>query len=43
MHIQYCYSRFDFPNFRSQIQTMHHAVFFTFYFWFSHSSPKAVE
>jgi hypothetical protein len=23
--------------------SMRHAVFFTFYFWFSHSSPTAVE
>jgi len=33
-----CYSRFD-----TSENTMRRFAFFTFYFWFSHSSPQAVE
>jgi hypothetical protein len=33
-----CYSRFD-----TSENAMRHFAFFTFYFWFSDSSPTAVE
>jgi hypothetical protein len=38
MLTQCCYSRFD-----TSENDMRHFAFFTFYFWFSDSSPTAVE
>jgi hypothetical protein len=38
MRVYCCYSQPTYPD-----DAMRHTAFFTFYFWFSHSSPTAVE